>query len=80
MYYWWGMSFIWWLFWIAVVAIFFSLATPVWRSNARMYDARSTRGRLPAATADGSTSTGLTPRRGSTGPGLNTTAAWADLY
>jgi len=38
MHYWWGMSFIWWLFWIAVVAIFFSLATPVRRSNARTYD------------------------------------------
>jgi putative membrane protein len=38
MYYWWGMSFIWWMFWIAAIAIFFSLATPVWRSNARIYE------------------------------------------
>jgi putative membrane protein len=32
------MSFIWWMFWIAAIAIFFSLSTPVWRSNARIYD------------------------------------------
>ncbi len=38
MYYWWGMSFIWWMFWIALIAIFFSLATPVRRGNARLYD------------------------------------------
>ena len=38
MYYWWGMSFIWWMFWIALIAVFFSLATPVRRSNARFYD------------------------------------------
>ncbi len=38
MYYWWGMSFIWWIFWIALIGIFFSLATPVRRGNARAYD------------------------------------------
>lgn len=38
MYYWWGMSFMWWMFWIALIAVFFSLATPVRRSNARLYD------------------------------------------
>jgi putative membrane protein len=38
MYYWWGMSFIWWLFWIAAIAVFFALATPVRRSHARIYE------------------------------------------
>lgn len=36
--YWWGMSFIWWMFWIATIAIFFSVATPVRRTNARSTD------------------------------------------
>jgi len=31
----WGMSAIWWLFWVAVIVIFFSLATPVPRSRIR---------------------------------------------
>jgi len=38
MYYWWGMSFMWWFIWIAALAIFFSFATPVRRSNVRRYD------------------------------------------
>lgn len=38
MYYWWGMSFLWWIFWIALIAVFFALATPVRRSHARLYD------------------------------------------
>ncbi|HVV53201.1 MAG TPA: SHOCT domain-containing protein [Polyangia bacterium] len=32
------MSFLWWIFWIALIAVFFSLATPVRRINARRYD------------------------------------------
>lgn len=36
--YWWGMSFLWWIFWIALVVIFFSLATPVRRTQARFYN------------------------------------------
>jgi len=38
MYYWWGMSFLWWLFWLALIAVFFAVATPVRRSQARLYD------------------------------------------
>jgi putative membrane protein len=40
MYYWsfWGMNAIWWLFWVALVVVFFSLATPVSRSRVRLYD------------------------------------------
>jgi putative membrane protein len=38
MYYWWGMSFLWWIFWLALIAVFFALATPVRRSQARLYD------------------------------------------
>lgn len=36
--YWWGMSFLWWIFWIALVVIFFSLATPVRRTHARLHN------------------------------------------
>jgi putative membrane protein len=40
MYYWslWGMGFFWWMFWIAAIAIFFALATPVRRGRGRLYD------------------------------------------
>lgn len=40
MYYWsfWGMNVIWWFFWIALVVVFFSLATPVSRVRARDFD------------------------------------------
>ena len=38
MYYWWGMSFLWWIFWIALIVVFFALATPVRRTHARLYD------------------------------------------
>ena len=40
MYYWsfWGMNVIWWFFWIALLIVFFSLATPVSRVRAREYD------------------------------------------
>lgn len=40
MYFWsfWGMNFFWWLFWIALMIVFFSLATPVSRSRVRQYD------------------------------------------
>lgn len=40
MYYWsfWGMHFFWWIFWIALIALFFSLATPVRRSQARLFE------------------------------------------
>jgi len=31
----WGMHFFWWLFWLIVIALFFSLLTPVPRSKAR---------------------------------------------
>jgi putative membrane protein len=34
----WGMSFLWWIFWVALIAVFFSLATPVWRTHARFYN------------------------------------------
>jgi putative membrane protein len=32
------MSFLWWIFWLALIAVFFALATPVRRSQARLYD------------------------------------------
>jgi putative membrane protein len=40
MYYWsfWGMHALWWLFWVALAITFFSLATPVPRGRARLYD------------------------------------------
>ncbi|HXJ22509.1 MAG TPA: SHOCT domain-containing protein [Polyangia bacterium] len=40
MYYWsfWGMNAIWWFFWVALVVVFFSLATPVSRGRAREFD------------------------------------------
>jgi putative membrane protein len=40
MYYWsfWGMHAFWWLFWVAMIAIFFVALTPVRRSRARLWD------------------------------------------
>lgn len=40
MYMWsfWGMNFIWWLFWLGLLAAFFALATPVPRRRVRLYD------------------------------------------
>ena len=34
----WGMNLLWWLFWIALMVVFFSLATPVPRRRVRLYD------------------------------------------
>ena len=34
----WGMNFIWWFFWLALVAVFFTLAVPVPRRRVRLYD------------------------------------------
>jgi putative membrane protein len=33
--YWFGMSLVWWIFWVIVVAAFFAFLTPVPRRNAR---------------------------------------------
>ncbi len=40
MYVWsfWGMNLVWWLFWIALLIVFFALATPVPRRRVRQYD------------------------------------------
>jgi putative membrane protein len=40
MYLWsfWGMNLLWWLFWIALLVVFFALATPVPRHRVRQYD------------------------------------------
>ena len=40
MYFWsfWGMNFLWWIFWIAIIAVFFSLMAPVSRRRVRTYD------------------------------------------
>lgn len=34
----WGMNFLWWLFWLGLLAAFFALATPVPRRRVRLYD------------------------------------------
>jgi putative membrane protein len=34
----WGMNFLWWLFWIGLVVVFFALATPVPRHRVRQYE------------------------------------------
>ncbi len=40
MYVWsfWGMNLVWWLFWIALLIVFFALATPVPRRRVRLYE------------------------------------------
>lgn len=40
MYVWsfWGMNLLWWLFWVALLVVFFALATPVPRHRVRLYE------------------------------------------
>ena len=40
MVYWtfWGMHFFWWIFWVLMVVLFFSVLTPIPRGRVRLYE------------------------------------------